>query len=59
MVEEHFNPEYGGITEIHRDDGLTEAWVNVGKESCGCREYPEYGNAFLRPRGHEGRHDWE
>jgi hypothetical protein len=25
---------------------------------CGCREYPEYGNACLLPKGHSGPHDW-
>jgi hypothetical protein len=28
------------------------------KPICGCREYPEYGDACLLPQGHEGPHDW-
>ena len=26
--------------------------------SCGCREYPEYGDACGLVRGHAGPHDW-
>jgi len=26
---------------------------------CGCREWPEYGDACLYDKGHDGPHDWQ
>jgi hypothetical protein len=40
-----------------RWDGTPVVVQNVA--FCGCREYPEYGDACLLLRGHDGPHDWQ
>jgi hypothetical protein len=29
------------------------------RDICACREWPEYGDACLYNKGHDGPHDWE
>jgi hypothetical protein len=40
-------------------EGVEPQYCCFGTPICGCRDYPEYGDACLLPQGHIGPHDWQ
>jgi hypothetical protein len=45
----------GLVEKDFRDYGAVE----YPRRYCGCREYPEDGDACLLPNNHQGPHDWQ